>query len=152
MKTIIKEKPMDPHAIHENLQKGYGIEHPERISGYAAFFMSYGDIIVSDRVAEVMDRNESFRDFVMTSLRAFQADKYGQISMSDYNENIELKWLAGGGDLFGRYAYGRVEDVFGQMMPQEFIKIRVFKDSTFILYDSEPDWLIKEYWEETHNS
>lgn len=43
MKTIIKKKQTDPHAIHESLQKGYGIEHPERISGYAAFFFDLGD-------------------------------------------------------------------------------------------------------------
>ena len=148
MKTIIKKKQIDPRAIHESLQKGQGIEHPERISGYAAFFMSYGDIIVSDLVAGAMARDERFRDFVMTSLQEFQGDDYGMISVEDYYCNIEDKWIAGGGDLFGRYSYGKNIKIDRYDIPEAIIKIRMYKDNTFILYDSEPDWLIKEYWEQ----
>lgn len=146
MKTIIKKKQQDPKAIHESLQKGYGIEHPERISGYAAFFMNYGDISVSDNVDHDMAHFPEFRDFVLSSLHDFQNDEYGYVSRSDYYENIEDKWIAGGFEIFGRYAYGafRREGGGKQEMPGSFIKIRYYHGNTYILYDSEPDWLINE--------
>jgi hypothetical protein len=152
MKTIIKEKRMDPQAIHESLQKGYGIEHPERISGYAGFFFNLGDVVVSDSVAQRMSLVPAFHDFVYSCIRDFQQDKYGYVSMFDYDENVELKWLAGGGSLFARYAYGRIGEENGVPTPEEYIKVRIYQDNTYILFDSEYDWLIKEHWEETHAS
>jgi hypothetical protein len=147
MKTIIKKKQTDPHAIHESLQKGYGIEHPERISGYAAFFMDYGDICVSDNIDRIMVRSPEFRDFVLSSLQDFQNDEYGYISQGDYYDNIEDKWIAGGYEIIGRYALGpfRREGGGKQEMPGCFIKIRYYHGNTYILFDSEFDWLIQEH-------
>ena len=96
MKTIIRKKQQDPRTIHESLQKGYGIPYPEKISGYAAFFMKYGDIIVSDSIAARMEINEDFRRFIFSSLQRFQNDDYGLISSDDWDNNIEDKWIAGG--------------------------------------------------------
>ena len=147
MVTIIKGKTTDPKVIHETLQNGYGIEHPEKIAGYGAFFMNYGDICVSDRIAFRMDHNEEFRNFVMDSLRSFQKDDYGQISRNDYDENVESKWiLGGGGEMFGRYPY-TPPSTKNQPVPESIIKIRTYEHNTYILYDSEPDWLIREYLE-----
>ena len=144
MKTIIKKATRNPQDIHNSLQQGFGIAHPEKISGYAGFFINYGGIIASDLIYSAMDQN-SFREFVYTSIRDFQDDKYGLISESDYINNIESKWLPGGGPLFGRYAYGRVFEEYGQSMPMDIIKIRMYQDNTYILFDSEPDWMIKEF-------
>ena len=142
MKTIISKKPQDSKAIHENLQKEYGIGHPEKTSGYAAFFMNYGDICASDEITGWMDRNPDFREFILSSIREFQNDQYGHISWRDYEENIEDKWISGGYELFGRYAFGRVHESDGLAMPDEYIKIRYYHGNTYILIDSEPDWLI----------
>ncbi len=144
MKTIIEGRTVDSRAIHQILQKGYGTTHPERIAGYDAFFMSYGDIIVSDDMAYAMDHNEEFKCFVFTCIREFQNDKYAHISHNDYDCNVEDKWLAGGGDLFARYAYNW-KAIGDRRAPQAFIKFRKHKDNTYILFDSEPDWIIKEY-------
>ncbi len=144
MKTIIRKKQQDPKAVHENLQKGYGIKHPEKTSGYAAFFMNYGDIRVSDKVAGLMDRRPDFRAFIQSSIQAFQNDQYGHISWHDHEENIEDKWIAGGYELFGRYAFGRVHESDGFAMPDEYIKIRYYHGNTYVLLDSEPDWLIHD--------
>ena len=142
MKTIIRKKPHNPKAIHENLQKGYGIQHPEKISGYAAFYMDYGDVCVSDKVANWIDRRPDFREFVLSSIREFQNDHYGHISWNDHEDNIEDKWISGGYELFGRYAFGKTHESEGFAMPDEYIKIRYYHGNTYILFDSEPDWLI----------
>ncbi len=147
MKIIIKKKPADPQAIHKNLQKGYRIKHPEKICGYNSFFMNYGDIIVSDRIAFRMDHSEEFRNCIFVWLHEFQNDKYGLISHNDYDCNMEDKWISDGGDLFSRYAYSW-KTIGDKTAPEEFIKIRKYKDNTYILYDSEPDWIIKEYLSE----
>ncbi len=145
MKTIIKKQQREPRAIHESLQKGYGIEHPERISGYAGFFFDLGDVIVSESVAQRMALVPAFHEFVYSCIRDFQQDKYGYVSNFDYGENVELKWLAGGGNLFARYAYGRMREENGVPTPEEYIKVRIYQDSTYFLFDSEYDWLIREH-------
>ena len=152
MKTIIKKKQTDPHAIHESLQKGYGIEHPDRISGYAGFFFDLGDVMVSDSVAQRMALVPAFHEFVYSCIRDFQQDKYGHISMFDHDEDIELKWLAGGGNLFARYAYGRIGEENGVPTPEEYIKVRIYQDNTYVLFDSEYDWLIREHLSASGNA
>jgi len=142
MKTIIRKKAQDSKAVHETLQKGNGVKHPERISGYAAFFMNYGDVRVSDKVANWMDRRSDFREFIQSSIQAFQNDQYGHISWRDHEENIEDKWISGGYELFGRYAFGKVHETDGFAIPDAYIKIRYYHGNTYILFDSEPDWLI----------
>ncbi len=142
MKTMIRKKPQDSKAIHENLQKGYGIEHPEKISGYAAFFMNDGDIFVSDKVDNWMACQPGFREFILSCIQEFRKDNYGHISWHDYEENIEDKCIAGGYELYGRYAFGRTRESHGYSMPDEYIKIRYYHGNTYILFDSEPAWLI----------
>ena len=146
MKTIIEAKPRpNPAEIHKALQKGYGIKHPEKISGYAGFFMDYGEVKASDEVARGMENSTDFRDFVLASVRSFQNDDYGLISDFDWVDNIENKYLCGGGgEMFGRYAYGRTNGMGHGPLPQRIIKIRCYKGNTYVLYDWEYDWVIRE--------
>ena len=145
MKTIIEAKPkQDPGKIHETLQKGYGVKHPEKIHGYAGFFMDYGEVKASDAVAALMEEDRDFNLFVHTSFQRFQKDDYGRISESDRMDNIEDKWLDGGRELFGRYPYGPVEDterVYCRL-PKNSIKIWYIHGTTYVLFDSESDWQI----------
>ncbi len=140
MKTIIAAKPkQDPAEIHRSLQKGCGIKHPEKIHGYAGFFMNYGEVKASDAVAALMEKDEEFRSFVHGSFRAFRNDDYGCISESDRDANIEDKWLCGGYELFGRYPYGPLQET-GRIcgpLPKHSIRIRYFKGTTYVLFDSE---------------
>ena len=139
MKKIISAGKINPEEIHENLKKGYGMEHPERVSGYAGFFINYGDVYASDQIAYGMECNKEFRDFVLQSIQDFKSDEYGMISNSDYFENVEDKWLAGGGRLFGRYPYGEFRKYNEYEMPEDFIKIRYYFGKTYVMYDSELD-------------
>ena len=143
MKLILKKTPRpDPKEIRSRLRKGYGVNHPEKIFGYADFFFDPGDVFASDTVAAAMERIEAFRLFVHSCIQDFRQDRYGYISQSDHDENVEDKWLGGGWELFGRYAYGPVDTAYDPPMPAEYIKIRYYRGSTYVLYDAEPDWLI----------
>ena len=145
MKTIIEAmQKQDPKKVHETLQKGYGVKHPEKILGYAGFFMDFEEVQASDAVAALMEKDESFRDFVLASFRAFQKDDYGRISESDRLDNIEDKWLGSGSELFGRYPYGPVQETerINSRLPKNSIKIWYFHGTTYVLLDSESDWMI----------
>ena len=39
---IERGKEKDPKAVYRTMQKGYGVKHPERISGYAGLFFGTG--------------------------------------------------------------------------------------------------------------
>ena len=138
MKKIISAVKTDPEKIHESLKTGFGLEHPEKINGYVGFFVNYGDVYVSDDIAQRMECNKDFSDFIYRSIHDFQNDSYGVISSGDDYLNVENKWIAGGGPLFGRYPYGAVREVNGYQIPADFIKIRYVDRNTYVSYDS--DW------------
>lgn len=138
MKKIKEAEMMDRAARHQALQKGYGIEHPERISGYAGLFFTLGDVYASDWVAEWMDQSEAFRAFVFRSLERFENDDFGDLSELDRIDNTETKWLSCGWPLFGRYGQmsdrGNSEQVLNAV-----IKIRRLKNVTTVMEESEMD-------------
>lgn len=145
---IQKAEKKDPEKIHRSLQKGYHIEHPERIMGYAGFFFELGDVYASGYVAEQMDNGE-FRSFVLDSLRRFYKGEFGQISSRDEDENIENRWLFGIDRLFGRYGYNMPDSRRTEKDPfYEVICIRKHKGNTWITVDSEADWFL--FFEDEH--
>lgn len=138
MKKIKESEKMNPEARHRTLQKGYGIEHPERINGYAGLFFHIGDVYASDWIAERMECSEQFREFVLQSLDRFSNDDYGDISESDHDENIEVKWISCGWPLFARYGY-MIDRGNGKEVLETVIKIRRLKDATTVMEESEMD-------------
>ena len=138
MKKIKEAQKPDPEAIRKSLQKGYGVEHPERIQGYAGLFFSLGDVYASDAVMKFMESSEKFRTFVFQSLDRFEHDDYGDISENDHDENVEVKWLSCGWPLFGRYGY-KTDRGNGKEVVLTFIKIRRLRDATTVMYDYEMD-------------
>ena len=140
---ILRAKKKDPEKIHNALQKGLRIEHPEKIMGYAGFFYSSGDVYASGDVARWMNNDESFRSFVMDSLRRFDKGDYALISSSDRDENIENRWLFGIGRQFGRYGYHYADRRRSETDPfDEMIFIREHEGNTWITMDSELDWFL----------
>lgn len=137
MKKIKEAKKMDPEARHRQLQKGYGIEHPERIHGYAGLFFDLGDVYASDWIAEWMENCEQFREFVFRSLERFSNDDYGEISELDHDGNVESKWISCGWPLFGRYGY--TIDRGGKEVVVSIIKVRRLERVTTVMEDSEMD-------------
>ena len=138
MKKIREAKKLNREARHRELQRGYGIEHPERINGYAGLFFTLGDVYVSDWVADWMDQSEEFRTFVFRSLERFENDDYGDISALDHDDNIECKWLSCGWPLFGRY--GQMSDWGnGEQVINTVIKIRRLENATTVMEEKEMD-------------
>ena len=151
MVKLFEGEKKDPKAIHESLQKGYGIEHPERISGYAGFFYELGDVYASDAIYQRMETFKGFKDFVLASLKEFEEGEYGDISEVDLDTNIENRWLFGIPKLFGRYDFRLHKSFHGDVMYQEIIRIRQRMKKTCILYDDEDETEIIDSQEhETH--
>ena len=150
MVLIIKAKEQDPEEMHKRFQKGYGTEHPEKIHGYRGLFYNPGNVYVSNLLGRIMVNNPEFADNVLKSLERFKSDDYGLISAFDNDENIECKWLFGG-ELLGRYPVGRWKQesiINGKSikinMLEQYIKIHTYCGDTYILLDSEWDWIIRE--------
>ena len=144
MKKIREAEKIDWEERRRELQRGYGIEHPERINGYAGLYFTIGDVFASDLVANRMGWDDEFRGFVLASIQRFSEDDYGDICYSDYLENVESKWIAFGGDLFARYTHGSVDSRNGSQIAREALKVRYMKGCTYILFDSELDSVISE--------
>lgn len=138
MKKIREAKKLDYEARQRELQRGYGIEHPERINGYVGLFFTLGDVYVSDWVAKWMDQSEGYRAFVFQSLDRFENDDYGDISALDHDDNIECKWLSCGWPLFGRY--GEMSTLGnGKEVLNTVIKIRRLENATTVMEEKEMD-------------
>ena len=138
MKKIREAEKLDREARHQALQKGYGVEHPERIHGYAGLFFTLGDVYASDEVMKFMEWSEDFRAFVFQSLDRYAHDDYGDISENDHDENVEVKWLSCGWPLFGRYGY-KTDRGNGKEVLLTVIKIRRLQNATTVMEDSEMD-------------
>ena len=134
MKKIYSAERKNVKELIEVYKAAYHIEHPERINGFAGLCMNYGDIYVTDKIADRMDVNEKFKEFVHKSLEEFKTDEYGEISENDWDNNIEDKWIAGGRDLFGRYPSPEIAD---SGKPEDYIKIRFYHGNTYVYYDSD---------------
>ena len=141
MKKIYSAERKDPKVVLEACKVGYHIEHPERINGFAGLCMNYGDVYVMDDIARRMDSFQQFKDFVLKSLDDFRHDKYGDISDNDESNNIEDKWIAGGWDLFGRYPW---PEISSSGKPYDYIKIRFYHGNTYVYYDSDLEFELKE--------
>ena len=146
MVKLLKRKKKDSQAIHESLQKGYGIEHPERIAGYAGFFYQTGDVYISDAIDRRIKQLPEFFDFVMESLEQFEDGEYGDISESDFCENEENRYLFGIRRLFGRYGFKMRKNYLDETCYMEIIKIRKWGDNTYIMYDSDLDTEMNLHW------
>ena len=139
---IRRKKKKDAELIHTTLQKGLGIQHPEKINGYAGFFFDLGDVYASGYVADRMN-NKRFRDFVMDCLKRFDKGEYGEISRQDEDENGWNRWQFGIGRLFGRYGYDFTDREKGDTGPYfEVICIRMHENNTWVTFDSEADWFL----------
>ena len=106
MKLFRHFEKQDPKKIYEAVKAGYGVEHPERISGfYGAFTIPSKDVYVSDEVAERLLRDPDTREYVKGSVKRFLRDDYGFVTEWEEGAYIEDRYI--GGDtswLVGRYS------------------------------------------------
>ena len=139
MFKLLEGKKRDPKQIHEALQKGFGVKHPENVAGYANFFYELGDVYVTDGIYQRMKGVSEFHDFVMQSIQRFEKADYGEISDSDYYENMDNRWMFGIPRQYGRYGFRWIKSFDNTMRFQENIKIRKWGRNTYVMYESELD-------------
>ena len=96
----------DPKKICEAVKAGYGIEHPERISGfYGAFMCPRKDVYVSDELASILRRNSETEEYIGDCVKRFMNDDYGFVTEWEEGAYIEDKYIGGGTSWFiGRYS------------------------------------------------
>lgn len=96
----------DPQKIHEAVKAGYGIEHPECISGfYGAFMLPEKDVYVSDEVAKAASRSAATIYYLDDCIARFNNDDYGFVTEWEEGAYAEDKYIAGSMSWFiGRYS------------------------------------------------
>ncbi len=120
---------------------------PKELDRY--FGVTIGDIYSSDRMADAAGSNPEFKKSLLMSLYDFFHGSYGDISGYDRQTNEEDRNF--GMDLFGRYHSGdwfQPANINGTIMrikrPDLIFRIRTYEGNTYVLGDSEWDWLIRE--------
>lgn len=127
----------DLKEVYRNLQRGYGLEHPERVNSFQGLLFGRGNAFVSGRILEKMKITE-YRLFVYDSLGSFYKEKYGDVSAETNEENGMSRWLGNGEYVTGRYGYFR-GGYRGRQQFDEAIRIRKWKGDIWITDEGEPD-------------
>ena len=116
---------------------------------YDFFGYTIGDVYVSDWMAELAANDKNIEDALLNGLYDFFHDKFGDISRYDADTNLEDKYF--GFDLFGRYHTGDWKfpaningEIMGIHRHDLVFKVRTYEGNTYVLLDSEWDWLIRE--------
>ena len=128
--------------VVEACQKGYGIKHPERISGFDAFFYRLDDIYLYGKLETWVENNPELENELNVFIKRFLQEDYGFVTGDEQDNNIENKWLCGSCRwTIGRYYFEKKElRHFGGIV-LEFLRNRGF------LYSIEEDMseIYKEY-------
>ncbi len=98
MDDILLLKAEEPaiDAITEAVAQGYGLDHPQRIHGFAGSFAFYvPDVYVTPAVQGLIRRDGRFRDTLLQCLARFRSEDYGCISDQDAENNNEQRYLCG---------------------------------------------------------
>lgn len=108
MKLIYHDesKPISNDELREGLQKGFGVEKPERIHGYQAFFYRVSDIYAYGSLERVVDGNEKVEKELKGFIERFKKGDHGFITSGEYWSNGEQECFAGTCNLqIARYSF-----------------------------------------------
>jgi hypothetical protein len=95
----------DKEKIIATAKKGYGIEHPEKIQGFAGTFLfTLGDVYVTHEIDNITHESPSFGDELRFCMSRLMLDDYGLISEDEEEGNLENKYMFGHSvGQYGRY-------------------------------------------------
>lgn len=150
MKLIYHEdtNPPDPEAIVKGLQKGYGIEHPEKIAGFAGFFRDIPVVYAYGIAEKLAEEDTKIAEEFVGFVKRFMQDDYGFVSRDEYSNNGEQKWLAGTCNWsIARYAFqDRGLQMYGGMVLEFF-------DGYGLIYSIEEDMseIHAKYYDDPEN-
>ena len=109
-----KKDEVDLERQHKAAQKGYGIEHPEKIQGFGGYFgFAFGDIYIDEYSFELLQTDKDFEAIVNACLTQFRNLDYGRKARKEERDlNFENRLFFGlNCGLVGRYEtrYGILE-------------------------------------------
>lgn len=97
MKLFYKDTKPDFSKIHDATSKGYGVQHPERIHGYAgAFLFTLLDVYLSERLEQLLEQKPELVPVLQNLLNKFKNEEYGDVSPDDEYSNVEQRYICGG--------------------------------------------------------
>lgn len=143
MKLFYQDKrQIDHQEVHEAVKKAYGIEHPERIQGYAGVFMfSLLDVYISDRLERLLDADPQLPAQLMEIIKRFKREDYGEAFSDEVDNNIERRYFG----FSSRYMSARYETRHG------LIVFEFFHDMALLYFVDEDISTIREEQEEKFN-
>ncbi len=134
----------------EACQQIYGIEHPERISGFGVFGYKLFDIYLYGRLETWVEDNPDLEEELNEFIRRFMKEDYGFVTRDEADNNGEGKWLCGSCSWsIGRYSFLNIEfhSRYGGIV-LEFLYDRGFLYSV----EENMDDLYAEYGREGHTN
>jgi len=79
----------------EEIQAGYGIKNPERISGYAGFFFKLYDIYAIGRLESLISNDPKILDELLKLIQRYKSEDFGFVTADEYYDNMEGRYLCG---------------------------------------------------------
>lgn len=135
-------KQIDYQEIHDVVKKAYGIEHPEKIHGYAgAFMFTLLDVYVSDRLEPILESDPQFSAQLMDIIKRFSREDYGESFSDEVDNNIERRYFG----FSSRFMIARY------MTDHGMIVFEFFHDMALLYFADEDISAIRKSQEEKYN-
>ena len=138
MELFYQQPKPDPQKTRETVSKGYGIQNPERVLGFAgAFLFHVPDVYISDTIASRLKLNPTFKDDLLTMLERFCTDDYGFVTFLEQNSNNETRYLCGS----STWMIARYGSRFGGVVFETFYDLSLLY---FVEEDVDDIWNLQE--------
>ncbi len=103
MRLYIKGEKVDVQKRIEQVGKAYGIRHPERVHGFAGYFLrSTPNIYLSDKAEAYLNQHPGFEAELNGIVKRFNGDDFGLLPKDDVQAQLEdiymfgaFRWLKG---------------------------------------------------------
>ena len=98
--------PKSYEQVYKDCQQGYGIQRPDKVSGFAGFFYRLPDVYAYGAAEKWAENSEAVVEEFKVFIKRFLTEDYGFVTRSEYDNNGENKWLAGSSNwTIGRYSF-----------------------------------------------
>ncbi len=138
MKLFYKDEKPNLSKIQEVTSKGYGIPHPEYISGYAGTFLfSLLDVYLSEQLEQLINVRPHFTSALYNLLKLFKKDEYGYVSQDEQLSNGEQRYFCGS----HCYMIARYDTDVGRIIFESFF------DMSLLYFEGEDITAVREFQE-----